>query len=194
MSNIMPQSAHLNRRTWVSLERFLRRQVLEQGQHVQIYSGIVPNPKQHAIGPNADIQVPLKNFKIAVLMPASRDRVSRDEMRFFVANFPNTTSAGTDPVTDREQACYDSAHTVRLDEGNRQPYWRRHVSTLDQVERESGIDFSFLHGIHELTPGEIDDLIQNELTRRPAMFPVLHEQLIQSAVRSAVQSASSITH
>ncbi len=174
MSNIMPQSAHLNRRTWVSLERFLRRQVLENGQHVQVYAGTVVDPKGHAIGPNEDIKVPLRNFKIAVLMPASRDAPPRDAMSFFVVDFPNVTSRGTNPVTDHEQACYDSDHTVRLDESNRQAIWRPHLSTLARVEKQSGIDFSFLKDLHEMTAAEVDDLITAEAKRgiAPAQEPL----------------------
>jgi endonuclease G len=165
MSNIMPQSAHLNRRTWVSLERFLRRQVLENSQHVHIYAGVVVDPKGHAIGPNEDIKVPLRNFKIAVLMPASRDAPPRESMSYFVVDFPNVTSRGTNPVVDHEQACYDSEHTVRLDEANRQSLWRPFLSTLARVERQSGIDFSFLKDLHEMTAAEVDEMIDAEAKR-----------------------------
>jgi endonuclease G len=171
MSNIIPQSAHLNRRTWVSLERFLRRQVLENSQHIQIFAGSVVDPKGRAIGPRDDIQVPLKNFKIAVLMPASRNTPSRKSMRFFVVDFPNVTSRGTNPVVDHEQACYDSDHTVRLDESNRQAIWRPFLSTLSQVEKESGIDFSFLRDLREMTATEVDELITAE-SKRSFLPPV----------------------
>ncbi len=162
MSNIIPQSAHLNRRTWVSLERFLRRQVLEHGQHVHVYVGAIADPKGVAIGPNKDIKVPSRNFKIAVLMPAVREKPPRDAMKFFVVDFPNVTSRGTNPVIDREQACYDSDHTVRLDESNRQAIWRPYLSTLARVERLAGIQFSFLKDLHEMTPAEVDELIAAE--------------------------------
>jgi DNA/RNA endonuclease G (NUC1) len=180
MSNIMPQTAHLNRRTWVSLERFLRRQVLEYGKHVQVYTGVVPGTDGDVIGPNNDILVPKRNFKIAVLMPAARTTPSRSEMSFFVVNFPNLTSTGTNPVTDHVQACYDSDHTVRLEDENRQALWRPFLSNLSRVESDSGIDFKFLHGIREMTRQEVDDLITAEFKIQPAIFPTIDQQVINS--------------
>jgi DNA/RNA endonuclease G (NUC1) len=162
MSNILPQSAFLNRRSWVSLERFLRRQVLNHNKHVQIYAGSVPNRSFGTIGPGHDIAVPLKNFKIAVLMPATRQRPRIDQMQYFVANFPNVTSRNTDPVIDHEQACFDSDHTIHLDDGNQDPLWRPFLSTLSTVQGESGIDFSFLQGAHALTRAEVDLLISSD--------------------------------
>lgn len=161
MSNIIPQSAHLNRRTWVSLERFLRRQVLENNQHIQIFAGAIRDPKGSAIGPDQDIHVPLANFKVAVFMPNKREQ-GKGQARFFVANFPNVTSKGTNPVTDHKQACYDSEHTVRLDEANRQAYWRMYLTKLNEVEKASGIKFDFLETAHEMTAKEVDDLIVQE--------------------------------
>ena len=162
MSNMLPQSAYLNRRSWVSLERFLRRQVLNHSKHVQIYAGAVPNRSFGSIGPGHDIAVPLKNFKIAVLMPATRQQPRVNDMQYFVANFPNVTSRGTDPVIDHTQACYDSDHTVHLDDGNQDPFWRPYLATLSTVERESGISFPFLQGAHAMTPAEVDLLIAND--------------------------------
>lgn len=159
MSNMLPQAAFLNRRSWVSLERFLRRQVLNNNKHVQIYTGIVPQRSFGTIGPGHDISVPLKNFKIAVMMPATRAHPRLDQMQYFAVNFPNVTSRNTDPVIDHAQACYDSDHTTHLDESNQVAYWRAFLSTRASVESESGIDFSFLEGAHALTPAEVDALV-----------------------------------
>ena len=181
MSNITPQSAYLNRRTWVSLERFLRRQVLEKNQQIQIYAGAIADPKGTAIGPSGNIQVPLANFKVAVFMPARR-RPSKGDIRYFVANFPNLTSKGTNPVKDREQACYDSEHTIRLDENNRQPYWRTYLTQLKAVEKASGINFEFLHDAHEMSAQEVDAIITDENIRY-----VLKGNGMPSTIDGAVQ-------
>jgi DNA/RNA endonuclease G (NUC1) len=163
MSNIMPQSAHLNRRTWVSLERFLRRQVLENNQIVQIYAGAIPEAQGNGIGPKKDIHVPAANFKVAVFMPNPKAKIQKT--RFFVVNFPNVTSKGTNPVKDHKQACWDSEHTVRLDESNRQPLWRDHLSKLNSVEKHSGLKFDFLADAHEMMAAEVDQLISEENRR-----------------------------
>ena len=159
MSNIMPQSAYLNRRLWVALERFLRRRVMEKSEHVQVFAGAIVDPEGRAIGPNKDIQVPLTNYKIAVLMPATRVKPHKDQMRYFVVNFPNITSKGTNPVVDHKQACYDSEHTIRVDEKNRSAVWRKFLIDLKSVESKSHVDFDFLKDIHQMSAEEVDQLI-----------------------------------
>jgi endonuclease G, mitochondrial len=159
MSNMLPQAAFLNRRTWVSLERFLRRQALNNDLRVQVYAGVVPNLNVGGIGPNNDIMVPLRNFKIAVLIPRIPLRPRINQLRYFVTDFPNVTSRNTDPVIDHVQACYDSQHTIHLDDTNLKAYWRPYLSTRASVEASSGIDFGFLNGAHAMTPDEVDLLI-----------------------------------
>jgi endonuclease G, mitochondrial len=161
MSNIAPQSAFLNRKSWVSLERFLRRLVLEQKKEVFIYSGGSGRPWGH-IGVNSDILMYSKNFKIAIIRTIGKDGWSPDSMRLLITEFPNVTSQGTNPLADIDQACYDSKHTVRIDESNRTAYWRPYVTNLNNVEQHTGIDFEFLRHIPQLTPEEIDELISNE--------------------------------
>ena len=161
MSNIIPQSSHLIRTIWVSLERFLRRQVLELNQVIQIYAGSVPDPKGSAIGPDKDIHVPSANFKVAVFLP-KRGSGDQAKVRYFAVNFPNVTSKGTNPVKDHKQACWDSEHTARLDEKNRRPLWRVYLTKLSAIEKASGIKFSFLHRAHEMSVKEVDELIIEE--------------------------------
>ncbi len=40
-------------------------------------------------------------------------------MRVLAVEFANKTSTGTNPVSDARQACFDSEHTLRLEETNR---------------------------------------------------------------------------
>lgn len=161
MSNIAPQTAFLNRKSWVSLERFLRRLVLEQKKEIFVFSGGSGRPWGYA-GVNADILMYSKNFKIAVVRTIGREGWSPTTMRLLVTEFPNVTSQGTNPLTDTDQACYDSGHTVRIDESNRVAYWRPYTTTLDQLEKHSGVRFDFLRSIPEMTPDEIDELIASE--------------------------------
>lgn len=158
MSNMSPQASYLNRITWGSLEKFLRVLVVEQGKDISVYSGTVFGGAGE-IGPSGDIEVPTRNFKIAVIKPAGIRNVPIRDMRLLVVDFPNLTSKGTNPVTDREQACYDSQHTMQLEEENRTPYWRSNVSQLDKVEQASGIDFAFLRKIPPISRPELDELI-----------------------------------
>jgi len=166
MSNVMPQSAFLNRRTWVSLERFVRQRVLDHNERAAVYAGSILDEDTKTIGPKQDIHVPSANFKIIVLMPATREKPSRKEMKYFVVNFPNVTSKGTNPVDDREQACWDSEHTIKLGENNHQAIWRPYLTSLDEVQKSSGISFDFLQGIEQMTPDQVDGIIAEGQTAR----------------------------
>ena len=162
MSNVIPQSAYLNRQTWVSLERFTRRRVLRHSERAIIYTGSIYANDPETIGPGHDIFVPTKNFKIIVLLSDSEMRDKPSNVRFFVVAFPNFTSRGTNPVTDHEQACADSAKTGRLAEDNTRPLWRPYVTSLQKATEESGLIFSFLNSFRELSPKDIDQLLDED--------------------------------
>lgn len=181
MSNVSPQSAYLNRQTWVSLERFTRRRVLRHSEQAIIYTGSIYDSNPETIGPQQDILVPTKNFKITVLGPDSEMKANPSSLRFFVVAFPNFTSRGTNPVTDHEQACADSAQTGRLSEDNTKPLWRPYVTSLQQVTEESGLNFNFLNSSKELSPKDIDHLLDEDasLTLSPIMGQMLVAPLRQ---------------
>lgn len=181
MSNVSPQSAYLNRQTWVSLERFTRRRVLRHGEQAIIYTGSIYASNPETIGPQQDILVPTKNFKIIVLAPDSEMKANPSILRFFVTAFPNFTSRGTNPVTDHEQACADSAQTGRLAEDNTKPLWRPYVTSLQKVTEESGLNFDFLSSFRELSPKDIDHLLDEDtsFTSSPIMGQTFLEPLHQ---------------
>ena len=159
MSNVTPQSAYLNRRTWVSLERFVRRRVILNGEKAQIYTGAIYPENSEAIGPSRDIHVPSYNFKIVALSKEAGHFLGGQSTRYFVVNFANVTSKGTSPVKDQNQACTDSAHTPRLRDDDTQPLWRSYLSSLAQIESASGLSFSFLQAAHQLSAAEVDGLL-----------------------------------
>jgi len=163
MSNVAPQSAFLNRRTWVSLERFLRRRIVLKNEIAQVFTGSIYAENSETIGPAKDIHVPLSNFKIIALRPNSGLSEEVTNWKYFVVNFSNVTSTGTSPVKDQNQACFDSAHTPRLNESDSNALWRPHLSTLDQIEEASGLSFDFLQTAHQLSASEVDELILADL-------------------------------
>jgi DNA/RNA endonuclease G (NUC1) len=163
MSNVAPQSAFLNRRTWVSLERFVRRRIVVRNESAQIYTGSIYSDASDTIGPNKDIHVPRSNFKIVVLHQSSRFSNGEAGGKYFVVNFANVTSQGTSPVTDQNQACTDAAHTPRLNDSDSQALWRPYLSSLDQIEVASGMSFDFLRLVHQLSAAEVDELLAEDL-------------------------------
>jgi endonuclease G len=163
MSNVAPQSAFLNRRTWVSLERFLRRRIILKNEIAQVFTGSIYAENSETIGPAKDIHVPLSNFKIVALLPNSGSSEGSLKWKYFVVNFSNVTSRGTSPVTDQNQACFDSAHTPRLNDSDTNALWRSHLSTLHQIESASSLSFAFLQSAHQLSAFEVDDLILEDI-------------------------------
>lgn len=180
MSNILPQSAYLNRRTWVSLERFLRNEVTENNKEVYVVAGS-SGGSTGKIGVNSDIAFPSKNFKVAVIKPVGED-VTWSDMRLLVVELPNVTSKGTDPLKDPGQACEDSRRTMRLAESNRQAFWRPYVKTKKAIETSAGLDLSYLDQVPVLTDDEIDEMIANQVSRSYDNFNL--QQIVRNAVET----------
>ncbi|MCX6124983.1 MAG: DNA/RNA non-specific endonuclease [Proteobacteria bacterium] len=181
MSNIAPQSAYLNRKIWVSLERFLRTAVLEKGKEIYVISG-VSGPSLGKIGLNGDISVQSKNYKVAVIKQAGNSNVPLEDMRLLVVEMPNMTSTGTNPVIDQDQACYDSEHMMRIEENNRMPYWRSYQKDLSEIELSSGLSFSHLYGIPLMTDDEIGEIAATDVDRGFDSLSLL--QIVRNAVQS----------
>ena len=133
MSNMLPQSAHLNRTTWEHLEEFERSVVQEQRKNLYIFAGPIYGPRRVGIGPKKDIIVPDKFFKI----------LADENGHVLVAVImPNLTSTGTDPIEDHKQACYDSEHELVRHGVNDD--WKEYSVTIETIATETGLRFDFL--------------------------------------------------
>ena len=148
MSNMIPQTAYLNRVIWEHLEAYARSLVLQpSGGALYQFAGTVFSDHAAAIGPHQDIDVPTKNFKIIVQMPPSSHAQARPSMPRVLAAvmMPNRTSKGTDPVEDHSQACDDAQSFGAPGPGDAVAGdWRQYEVSLEQIEAEAHIDFSFL--------------------------------------------------
>lgn len=180
MSNIMPQSAFLNRKSWVSFERFLRNLVVEQGKEIFILSG-GSGRSLGQVGVNKNIHLHSSNFKIAVIKSPGPS-VPLSEMRLLAVNMPNKTSKGTNPVSDNAQACDDSDRMMRLSENNRVPFWRPYVTTLEDIQGITGHDFSYLEGIPPMQDDEIGAAIQVQISKSFDQVNLL--QIARNAIES----------
>lgn len=137
MSNMIPQTAYLNRVTWEHLEAY-ERELVRGGQDIYVIAGPIFGPSPEMIGPSHDIAVPAKDFKI----------ITDDTGHVLVAVImPNVTSTGSDPITDHDQACADS----KREKHGTADDWKRFITTVADIEGESGLSFSFLK---VLTPTE----------------------------------------
>jgi len=124
MSNMIPQTAYLNRVLWEHLEHHTR-EIVRSGRTVYVFAG--PIVTQRRVGINRDIGFPEKNFKI--LLADDGGVISAVVM-------PNITSAGTDPLTDKDQACADLKDPKAVGKD-----WSDYEVPVETVEEESGIKF-----------------------------------------------------
>jgi endonuclease G len=162
MSNVTPQSAFLNRKLWVSLERFVRRKIVAMGGRAHLITGSIYDAESQNIGPNQDIKVPKSNFKVVVFTGAAGRFGHTSKSRFMAIDLPNVTSSGTNPVTDYRQACIDAGKAGKTEETNLQAIWRPYLVDIAAIESSGGLSFDFLRSIHQLTPEEVDELIAED--------------------------------
>ncbi len=76
MVNISPQTPYLNRNLWYSLEKYSRKLVLEENKKLLIIAGNIFDEDIGSIGPQKNIKIPSKNFKIIYILEA--DQTARD--------------------------------------------------------------------------------------------------------------------
>ena len=143
MSNIMPQTAFLNRVIWERLEAHSRYLLLERrGRRLWILTGpiFLPGPRKF-IGPDKNIAVPDANFKIVVDL--GKNSRSQPELVTAVV-MPNVTSQGTNPVQDRSTTCDDQRGTSLTQVGVMSNDWKHYAVGLNEIEERAHIDLGRL--------------------------------------------------
>lgn len=138
MSNMIPQTAYLNRVIWEHLEQYSRDLVQKQGKKLFIVAGPIYDKAMGAIGPDSDIQVPSKNFKIIYMLDANQgpEHINAQTPSIVVI-MPNILQNGSTDLSDKIELCKPiSVNTVdRRD-------WEKYKTTLSEVENLSGLKFS----------------------------------------------------
>jgi len=156
MSNMMPQTAYLNRGIWEHFEEHERNLVRGTDQAIYIIAGAIFDDHPGHIGPDGDIAVPSKNFKIVL---RANDLTSGQGTVLAAILMPNSTSAGTDPLTDHEQACADSHHglsdfkSVSPDPAvttgaafrPENTDWQNYQVSVGEIAQYAGLNFPFAH-------------------------------------------------
>ena len=141
MSNIIPQTAHLNRVAWEHLEAHLRSVIsTTRASKLLIVSGPIFGSNPGHIGPNKDIPVPASNFKVIVqLGGADGSSQAGSNSPIMAVVMPNVTSKGTDPLVDHAQACADSGIKDVGSDVTGSDDWKAYLTTLAEVERQAGV-------------------------------------------------------
>lgn len=109
MSNMIPQTAYLNRSIWEHLESYTRDLVLNQGKKVYIIAGPIFDEDFGAIGPNHDIQVPSKNFKVIIVL--DKDQGLQDinsNTQIISVIMPNRLKTGAKPLDNKDELCLEA--------------------------------------------------------------------------------------
>ena len=109
MSNMMPQTAYLNRSIWEHLESYTRDLVTNQSKKVYIIAGPIYDEDFGKIGPNNDIPVPSKNFKILVVL--DKNQTLNDinaSTQIISVVMPNILRTGKKPLEDKTELCLEA--------------------------------------------------------------------------------------
>lgn len=137
MSNMIPQTPYLNRVIWEHLENYTRS-LVRQGKKVYVIAGPIYDANYGAIGPQSDIQVPSKDFKIIIVLDANQtpqDINSNTEIISVV--MPNTREDGT-PISTDSRSC----GTFSAPKNSNINDWQNYRSSISEIQKLSGINFS----------------------------------------------------
>jgi endonuclease G len=138
MSNMIPQTAYLNRVIWEHLEQYSRDLVQKQGKKLFILAGPIYDKAMGAIGPDKDIQVPSKNFKVIYVLNANQgpEQINAGTPSIAVI-MPNILQNGSTDLSDKTELC----KPVTVNTADRND-WQKYKTTLSEVEKLSGLKFS----------------------------------------------------
>lgn len=137
MSNMIPQTAYLNRVVWEHLESYSRYLVQKQKKKLFIIAGPIYDKPMGAIGPEKDIQVPSKNFKLIYVLNADQTPESIDINRPTIAvAIPNMLQNGSTDLSDKRELC----KPINSDSSDSRD-WEKYKTTLEDIEKLSGLNF-----------------------------------------------------
>ncbi len=134
MSNMIPQTAAMNRGNWWHLEAYTRA-IVKNGKRVYVISGPVYDEDFGRIGTGRDIPVPSKNFKVIfILGPNQTPKQITATTPSIAVMIPNVLSDGSKPV-QTSKVCDDLEKPVRVDRDE----WKKYKTTVAEIERATGL-------------------------------------------------------
>jgi endonuclease G len=134
MSNMIPQTPYLNRVLWEHLES-KTREIVKSGKKVFIIAGPVYDQNFGVIGPNKDIPIPSKNFKVIfILNPNERpEDITRNTTHISVL-MPNILSSGEKPLDNMKELCRgETGSSTDRDD------WLKYQTSIEDIEKISGL-------------------------------------------------------
>jgi endonuclease G len=146
MSNMIPQTAYLNRVVWEHLEAYTRSLVIDQGKKVYIVAGPIFDQDFGAIGLNKDIPIPSKDFKVIIILDKNQtiQDINRNTPMIAVI-MPNLLKSGKKPLEDKAELCSNKNLAAVTTGPPSTNDWLQYKSTLSEVERLSGFKILNIH-------------------------------------------------
>ncbi len=140
MSNMIPQTPYLNRVVWEHLEQYTRDLVQQQNKKIYVIAGPIYDEDFGSIGPDKDIPVPSKDFKVLIVLDANQTPADINSKTPVISVvMPNTLKDGSKPLDDEKALCHYVAENS-LNRGD----WEKYKTTLQEVERVSGLSLQTL--------------------------------------------------
>jgi endonuclease G len=136
MTNMAPQTPFLNRVIWEQLESYTRTYVKSQNKKAFIIAGPIFDENFGAIGPNKDIKVPAKEFKLIFFVNADQTPldINRDTPSIAVI-MPNVLKDGSKP--DYSNGC-KNFNELNLPTNSGQE-WEKYRTTITDIENSAHI-------------------------------------------------------
>lgn len=135
MSNMTPQTPFLNRILWAHLEQYTRDLIQKEGKKAYIIAGPIYDENFGAIGPDHDIQVPSKEFKVIFILNADEGPEDINEKTEVISVImPNTLQDGSNPMENQDELCKPLSGA-----SNGKNDWLRYQTTIRDVENLSGL-------------------------------------------------------
>lgn len=131
MSNMTPQTPYLNRVIWAHLEQYTRSLVQNEGKTAFIIAGPIYDQDFGAIGPNNDIKIPSKSFKVIFIFDSHQKIFDT-----IAVVMPNTLQNGNKPMENKVDLCKPLTSGT-----NDKNDWEKYKTTLAEVEKLSGLQF-----------------------------------------------------
>jgi endonuclease G len=139
MSNMIPQTPFLNRVVWEHLEQHTR-DLVRKGKKTYIIAGPIYDKDYGSIGPNHDIPVPSKNFKIVVVLDGNKTIQDINKTTPIISVImPNVLEDGSAPTVHAKLCSYQDPIS-RGDEND----WEQYKTTVSQIQKLSGVSIPSL--------------------------------------------------
>ncbi len=137
MSNMVPQTPYLNQIIWNHLEQYTRQLVSSERKKAFIIDGPIYDENFGKIGPDRDIPIPSKEYKIIYLLNSNQSPADIDPASPAIAVImPNTQKQGN-PQVPYESDCSDNPG----DDGKDADDWKQYTASISEIESKSDLRF-----------------------------------------------------